>query len=260
MKMTSLKKTNIKKTAILLSLALLAAPALAEEMTLDQVIAKNIEARGGESAWQNVESARIEGKMVMAGAMELPMTMLFKRPNSVRIELVLQGQTMIQAFDGSNGWQVNPLMGKTEPQKMSEDEVKQVQRQAEFEGPLHNWKKKGHTVELMGQEEVDGTPAHKLKITMANGDVVYSFLDTEHFLEFKQLASATSPTGQQINLSTVVGDYKEVGDLVMAHSLEMTPEGAPQSMTISFDKVEINPELDSSLFTMPEPATTTSNR
>lgn len=236
----------------LLVLLVAGVPAMAEDMTLDQVIDKNIEARGGKDAWGKVESAKITGKMTMGPGMELPMTMYFKRPGMVRMEMEMQGQQIIQAYDGEMGWQIFPMMGKPDAQKMSDDEVRMVKRQADFEGPLVDWKKKGHTVELVGMEEVDGTEAYKLKVTLDTGDIAYTYLDSEYFLEFKQETTIANQTGQDMKANVVVGDYKEVSGLMLAHSMEFIPEGAPAGMQISFSAIEINPEgVDAALFAMP---------
>lgn len=244
----------LKKTSLILALSLLAVPAMAEDLTLDQIIAKNVEARGGADAWESVKTAKIEGTMTMGGgAMTMPVSMTFERPGKVRFEMEMQGQKIVQAYDGESGWQIMPLMGSPDPQAMSEDESKNVKRQSDFEGPLYNYKEKGHSVELEGKEEVEGTEAYKLKITLKSGDVVHTFLDTEYFLEFKQIYKVNGPTGEMV-MNTMVGDYKEVGPVVLAHSMEMLAEGAPEGtgMSISFDNVEINPEVDGAIFDMPK--------
>ncbi|MEO1369051.1 MAG: hypothetical protein AAFX50_17890, partial [Acidobacteriota bacterium] len=235
-------------------------PAFAEDMTIDQVIDKNIEARGGQDAWDKVESAKITGKMTMGPGMELPMTMYFMRPGKVRMEMEMQGQQIIQAYDGESGWQIFPMMGKTDAQKMSDDEVRMVKRQADFEGPLLGWKDKGHNVELVGKEDVDGTEAYKLKVTLDSGDVAYTYLDAEYFLEFKQETTIANQAGQDMKANVVVGDYKEVSGLMLAHSMEFIPEGAPAGMQISFSAIEINPkDVDEKLFAMPAPANAAEN-
>ncbi|MEM6795594.1 MAG: hypothetical protein AAF725_16565 [Acidobacteriota bacterium] len=239
--------------SICLALLLLAAvPAAAEDLTLEQVISKNIEAMGGADAWKAVESAKVQGKMTMAGGFELPMTLYFMRPGKVRVEMEMQGQKIVQAFDGETGWQIMPMMGKLDPQEMSEDEVKMVKNQADFEGPLLNYKDKGHQVELVGKEEIDGTEAYKLKVTLKSGDIAYSYLDTEYFLEFKQEANVPNPAGVQMKTMIDVGDYKEIGDIVFPHSRTVQPEGLDQSMSVVFESVELNPEdVDGELFAMP---------
>ncbi|MEM1182647.1 MAG: hypothetical protein AAGM22_30155 [Acidobacteriota bacterium] len=246
----------MRKLILMLVVMLVAGlPAFAEDMTLDQVIDKNIEARGGEEAWSEVKSAKITGMMTMGPGMELPMTMYFMRPGKVRMEMEMQGQQIVQAYDGESGWQIFPMMGKPDAQKMSDDEVKMVKRQADFEGPLVDWKEKGHNIELVGKEDVDGTEAYKLKVTLDTGDVAYTYLDAEYFLEFKQETTIANQAGQDMKANVVVGDYKEVSGLMLAHSMEFIPEGAPAGMQISFSSIEINPEdVNEQLFAMPAPA------
>ena len=241
----------MKKLLCLLAVLFVAMPLVADEMTVDDVIAKNIEAKGGQDAWDAVDSAKIVGKINMGG-MEMPMTLYFKRPSMVRMEMEMQGQKIVQAYDGESGWQIMPLMGKTEPQPMSALELKQVKRQADFEGPLVNWKEKGHTVELIGETEVDGTPAYELKVTYDTGDVSTLYLDAEHFVEFKSLGKVETPQGE-MEMEGILGDYKEVGGVMLAHSMEMRPSGQPQGAVITFDSIDVNPEgITEALFAMPE--------
>ncbi|MEE8526584.1 MAG: hypothetical protein V3T72_21825 [Thermoanaerobaculia bacterium] len=248
---------------ILLTLAVciatLATPVLAQaadeaggDMTLDEIIAKNIEARGGMEALKAVESARIQGKMAMGQGMEAPVTITFKRPNKVRMEFVIQGMTGITAYDGETGWGVMPFMGKTEPEPLADDQLKEIVDRSDFDGPLVDWQEKGHTVELVGMTDVEGTPAYELKITKKNGDVVRTFLDTEYFLEFRQKGKRNVQGNDMVIISTL-GDYKEVGDLVMAHSFEATPEGTEFKQTVTLENVELNVEVDDAIFDMPEP-------
>ena len=247
----------LKKALILTCLALLIAPVGAEEMTVDEVVESYIEAMGGRDAWNEVKTAKMTGKMVMGGQMEMPISVVYQRPGKVRMEMEMQGQKIVQAYDGEEGWQIMPLMGKTEPQKMTEDEAKTVKSQSDFEGPLFDYKDKGHTVKLMGIEEVEGTEAYKLEITLETGDVTYSYLDTESFLEFQQEGKTRAQTGQEVKTTTILGDYKEIGSLLLAHSREIKPEGAPQSLMIVIESVELNPEgVDDEQFAMPavEPA------
>lgn len=255
--MTKTRMTN--KYWILLAVLAIAIPAAtfaADEMTVDEIIAKNIETRGGLDALQAIESAQAEGKMTMGG-MEAPLAMEFKRPNMFRVEAEIQGMTMVQAFDGETGWAIMPFMGKPDPEPMAEDQLKQIKDQADFiDGPLVNYKDKGHEIELVGVEDVEGTEAYKLKITKANGDIIYSYLDTEYFLEFKQ-ETTQEIQGNEMSLSINIGDYKEVGDIVMSHSVEVLFEGAPAGQNVTIESIELNADIDTERFTMPpkpEPA------
>ena len=123
---------------------------LASAETLEEILAKNLDVRGGEDAILAVQSTRSTGTMRMggsaAGALEVPFTAEFKRPNKVRIEFTMQGMTAVQAYDGEVGWSIMPFLGKTEPEEMAEDQLKDIMDQSDFDGILVNYEEKGHTV------------------------------------------------------------------------------------------------------------------
>ena len=247
---------QVKTTVMLLCvLAILSGVAAAE--TVEEVVAANLEAKGGEEAWMAMETGRMSGSMRMgggaAGAIEMPFTVEFKKPHMIRLEFTMQGMTAVQAFDGETGWAIMPFLGKTEPEEMAEDQVKQLKDQADFEGPLVNYKEKGHTVELMGKEEIDGTPAFKLKVTKANGDVDTIYLDEEYFVEFK-MESTRDVQGSEMTIATVLGDYKEVDGLLFAHSMEMSFGGGDTQQVITIESIELGIDLDDERFAMPEKA------
>jgi len=228
--------------------ALLVSPAAAQ--TVDELIAKNIQARGGIEKLKAVKTARATGKMVMGQGMEAPFVMLEKRPKQTRMEFTFQGMTGVQAFDGANGWMIMPFMGKKDPEAMPAEENKLMDEQADMDGPLVDYKTKGHKVELLGKEQVEGADAYKLKLTMKSGSTRTIFLDADSYLEIKAEAKRTV-RGTEVDGETLYGDFKEVGGMMMAHTIENGVKGSPQKQKMVFEKIEINPDLADSLFAMP---------
>jgi outer membrane lipoprotein-sorting protein len=233
---------------------LLALPLAAEEATtVEQVVAQNLAARGGKAKIDAVESARITGRMTVGPGMEAPVTMEWKAPNRARIEFVFQGQTGVQAFDGTTAWMHMPFMGKADPEPMPAEQARDVEQQADFHGALVDWQAKGHQVELLGREEVEGTDAYKLRITLKNGDVTTEYLDAESFLTIRTEGS-TKRGDQVLETETSIGSYKEVGGVVLPHSMEMRikgmPAGAP-AQVITIDSYELGVAIDDSRFVMP---------
>ncbi len=245
-----MRRTTVAAVA-LAGLAWAAMAAAGEPMTLERVLARYYQARGGLERLHAVRTARIEGTMTMGQGMEAPFTWYWKRPDKLRVEFTIQGQTGIQAFDGETGWMYLPFMGKTEPEKLPDEMVKQLAAQADFEGPLVDWKEKGHTVELVGREKLEGTDAYKLRLVRGGGDVSYIYLDAEYYLEIKEEGRRTV-RGQEIEYETVSGDYKEVGGLMIPHSIETAVRGMPQRQTVTFTRVELDVPIDDSLFAMPQ--------
>src|SRR5687767_5566352 len=143
--------------------ALMSSPAAAQ--TVDEVLASHIKAKGGMEKIKSINSMKVTGKMVMGQGMEAPFTMFGKRPKSTRMEFAFQGMTGIQAYDGKNAWMVMPFMGKKDPEMLAAEETKMMDEQADLDGPLVDSKDKGHTVELVGKEKVEGADVYKLKVT-----------------------------------------------------------------------------------------------
>lgn len=232
---------------------LLSAPASAQEegMTAEQLVEKNLEAKGGREKLESVEAARLQGTMNVQG-IEAPFTLEWKAPGKTRMELTIQGMTMIQAYDGETGWMIMPFTGKTTPEKMSAEDSETFKDQAEFHGPLLDYEEKGYTVAYAGEEEVEGTPTHKLVVTKPSGEEVTLFLDQEYFLEIKQ-ASKRTVRDQEVEVAMAIGDYKEVEGLLMAHSIDAVGAAGPGAgFNMTIESVDLNPEISEERFVMPE--------
>ncbi len=239
------------RLGLVLGAAALSLPLQAQ--TVDELIQKNVEARGGLEKLKSVQSLRVTGKMTMGPGLEAPIVLELKRPNQVRMEFVLQGMTGVQAYDGQAGWTLMPFGGRKDPQPMSPDELKDTEEQADIDGPLVDYKAKGHTVELVGKEKAEGTDAYKLKVTLKNGDVRYTFLDAEYFLEIRS-EGRRKVRDSEVETETTYGDFKEVGGIVIPHTIEGGIKGAPERQRIVTEKVELNVPLDAARFRMPAPA------
>ena len=134
--------------------------------TVEELVAKNVEAKGGADALRALKSVRLKGKLLAnQGQIEFSYVTIKKRPNEVRTEATLQGMTQVQAYDGTQGWQISPFGGRKDPEKMSGDDTKSLIEDAEIDGPLVDWQAKGSKVDYLGTEDVDGTLAYKLKVT-----------------------------------------------------------------------------------------------
>jgi hypothetical protein len=219
--------------------------------TVDELVAKNIEAKGGATAVHDLQTLRLTGKMlVQEGQIQLTFTQIKKRPDEARTEASLQGMTQVEAYDGKDGWKVSPFFGRRDPERMSADDVKALVEDTEMDGPLIDWQAKGNTVEYLGTEDVDGTPAHKLKVTRKNGDVSFVYLDPDHFLEIRVLTQR-SRHGAYEEVETDLGDYEKAGGVFVPTSIEFGRKGGPDKQRVIIDKVEANVPVDDTIFHFP---------
>ena len=221
--------------------------------TLDEVIAKNVQARGGLEKLKAVQSIKSTANMSMGQGMEAPGVLIQKRPRLARLDFTIQGLTAVQAYDGKSAWQIMPFMGKKDPEPMSADETKEVEEMADLDGPLVDYKSKGHQVELLGKEKVEGTDAYKIKATLNNGDVQTIYIDSDSFLEIKEETKRTVRGSEQL-IESSIGDYKDVDGVLFPFAMESGVKGSQEKQKLTITKIELNVPADDSIFKMPAAA------
>ena len=242
---------RLRFVILLVSTALIAAKGFAQDKnqpTVDELVSKNIEAKGGADALHALQSLRLSGKLLVnEGQIELAYLQTKERPGELRTEATLQGMTQVEAYDGKEGWKISPFQGRKDPDKMSADDLKPLMEDAEIDGPLVDWKAKGSTVDYLGTEEVDGTLAHKLKVVRKNGDVSFVYLDPDHLLEIRVLTGRVKH-GAYEEVETDLGDYEKTAGVFVPTSIESGRKGDPDKQKIIIDKVEANVPVDEAIF------------
>lgn len=249
---------NLRSSLFLLAVASLLptinAQTPAPAPTVDELVAKNLEAKGGAAALEAIKTIRFEGRLLVnQGQIELKYTETKKRPGEVRTDAILQGMTLVQAYNDKSGWKIFPLQGRKDPEKMSNDEAKSLVEEAEIGGLLENWKAQGKTVTYLGTEDVEGTAAHKLKVLRKNGDISYVYLDPDYFLEIRVIDQRVEQ-GAQVEVETDLGDYEKVNGVYFPFSQEAGSKGSTDKQKTIIEKAEANIPVDDSIFEFPAKA------
>ena len=222
------------------------------ELTLDQILQKHYAAMGGADAMKALKTIVGSGKaQMMGGQLEMTISMKLKRPNMMRQDMAFQGRSLVQAYDGTTAWMINPFTGGADAQKMGDVEAEQVADSADLDGPLVDYKAKGHTVELLGKEDIEGSPTYKVKVTRKNGRTETFWLDASTFLPIKSVAKV-SQMGQDMEVETYPGNYKKVGGVMMPFTLEQKT-GGKAFLSLTIEKFEPNVPVDDADFKMPAP-------
>lgn len=231
----------------LVLMAGLAGPALlvmslpASAMTADELIAKNLEARGGVDKLRALQTLHATGKLRFGGGIEAKTEAYAVAPDKVRFEFSLQGLTAVNAWDGGEeSWAIQPFRGRRDPQKISMEDSKGLILAADIAGPLVDWKAKGNKVEYLGTEDIDGTDAHKLRVTFKNGDSRVYFIDPDHFLEIR-IEDHQFVRGQEQVGSTDLGEYALVDGVYFPF------EQGQQHI----ESMEVNKPIDAKIFSFP---------
>jgi hypothetical protein len=229
---------------------LLALTAALHAETVDDVIARNIQAHGGLDKLRAIHSLRVKGR-VGSNANKVSFVDLNERPDKVRHETHIQGFVEITAYDGHTGWKVSPFEGRKTPDLVSEDDLKNLREDADIDGPLVDYQAKGHTAELLGHDDVEGTDCWKVKLTLKDGNARIYYFDTASGLEIK-MDTQNLVRGTLQESEVWFGDYEARNGVYFPFAVEAGQKGSQDRTHMTVDDVDVNPKLDDALFSLPK--------
>lgn len=245
-----------------------AAPSAAK-LSVDEIVRRNAAARGGLEAWHKIKTmvqiGRIERATEVPGmaahanhptrltpdaSKVVGFRLELARPNKMRYELTYQGTTAIQAFDGKEGFTVQPGPSGAIARPFSEGQTRAVADQLDLEGPLLGAAAKGTVVTLEGVDTVRDRPAYKLALKMKSGVIRHAWVDTETFLDVK--LEGERQIGDRVwPVETLFDDFRKVGSVQVPYQMETAVGGVHTMESVKLVKVMLNAPLDDSLFTLP---------
>jgi outer membrane lipoprotein-sorting protein len=238
----------IRTSVCLLAGACVAATAYAQ--TADEIVAKNLKAKGGVEKLKAMNSVKITGT-ISAQGMEMPMTTWAKRPNLMRREMQINDKRIVTGFDGITVWGINPMMsGSDEPQELTGPMAQMTKDDADFDGVLVDYKEKGHKVELVGTETLEGKKVYHLKITKKNGQIQQYYLDAESGVEVRTVMSLQMGASTVAEVVTDLSNYQTIDGLSVPFSMKQSMNGTVAA-EVKIDKVEFNLPIDETMFKMP---------
>jgi len=239
-----LKKTTLVVLAVLASSGPLAA------QSVDDVVSRYIQARGGLSRLHAVQALRLTGRMTLPDV-DAPFVLELKRGSKMRTEFTIEGRKGIQAYDGRSGWSVAPLPGEP-PRPLDPGTEREARAQADVDlSPLVDSGAKGFTVELVGREKLSGGETWKLVVRGGGQPDRTLYVDLRSHLVVRT-EETRDLDGEDVVFVTEIGDYRTVEGLVYPHRIDVGPKGHPEErQRLAIETVEVNPPLDDSRFSMP---------
>jgi outer membrane lipoprotein-sorting protein len=228
---------------------LISAVSVARAQTVDEIVAKNLESRGGVEKWKSIQSMKVTGT-IESGGRTIKLVAWSKRPNLSRQEMSFQGQQMVQAFDGTHVWIQAPGAADNKAQEVKGAQADLARAQAEFDSVLIDYKEKGHKVELVGKETDEAHPVYHLRVTRKGGEVQHYFLDADTGIERKITSTLKGPAGETATATIEFGDFREVNGVLAPFTIKNMLDGRLISQ-VSVSKIEFNVPIEDSLFQMP---------
>ena len=218
---------------------------IAQAQSLDDILDKHFKAVGQDKLIA-AKTIKVKAKVSQMG-MDMPLEMNIKKPDKFLVIVDMQGQKMIQAFDGEKGWMIAPWVS-TEPQDLAGDQLIQAQQQADLEGELFNYQQKGSTAEFAGKVNIDGKDAYRIILNTKDGNSKDYFIDADSYYITKVKAKIDAQ-GQTMEVEQTLSDFKTFNGITMPTKISSkTPVG---TAVILFEDVKFNEDMDDSIFNRP---------
>lgn len=245
-------KINMKIKFIAVMALLMCALGL-QAQTADEILAKYFANTGGLAKWKSLKTMKMTGKLTMQG-MDLPVVFYSKTPDKKKMTIQVQNIEIVQAYDGTDAWMLNPMMGGKDPVKMSGEEAKELDQK--FEDEFIDYAKKGHEVKLLGTEEVDGVKCYKIQlIKNKNNDkedvTEVHYFDTENYVPILRVTYARSGPAKGQEIKTYLSDYQEVNGLMIPFYMESKVAGQT-IQKVSVTEIKLDENMDDNMFIFPK--------
>ena len=231
----------------LLLAALLCGQAFSQNTpTADEIIAKNIQARGGLNKLTGIKTIRYtyateeDGKPVR-------LVELRKRPDKLRRNISFGKTSVIFAYDGQTAWQYFSSQGKS-PSPAPSDFAQELKEEADIDGSLVNYKEKGSTVQMEGKEKLNGKDVYNLKLTLKEGQTRNIYIDARNFLEVKETGSFQQG-GKKVDFINLFKDYRPVQGTMVPFVIDQKA-GDEENQIATLKKIELNVPIADSVFAM----------
>ena len=219
------------------------------KITLEGILERHYEAKGGKEAWDSVNTLKFTGNMYAKEA-TFKTAAVYKRPDMCRLDFQAGRLYFMESYNGEIAWQMNPADNKG-PQILKGKRAKEMVDTCDFEGPLVDHKKKGHKIKYLGEKESDGRSAYVLQVTLETGNIDTYYLDTKTYLPF-MVKGSTTLQDQTVNTTVKVGEYIETGDIVIPFSYEFIVDGSSSPETLKITTIELNKDMDDNIFGLPK--------
>ena len=224
-------------------------PTVAQSPSVDEIVARNLAAKGGAEKLRAVTSVKMTGRVKGPGG-EYSIVTWAKRPNKMRRESLNEGQTFVVGFDGMTVWQINPLISPKAREITGPQADRTRQDAGDFDTPLLDYKTRGTTVVLVGTEPVQGVTTYRLRVTWKNRAIQEIYINAETMLEAK-VVMEMEQGGRKGVVTSEFYNYKEVDGLTVPHGIRQTYNGQVMAEAI-YDQVQFDVLMADTLFSMPK--------
>ena len=231
------------------------APAI-PHLTAEQIVAKNVKARGGLDAWRKIDTMVSIGQLQTGNPSmpSVPFVLQQARPNKTRFEVHLREKTSVRTFNGVEGWKLHQShSGNPEVLPYTAEEITAARDGPGIDGPLVDYRSKGIGVEFDGIDEVAGKKTYRLKVKLPSGATRRWWIDAATFLDVQYERESRTSTGQPATVTVSFANYKSVDGLLVPYSTITGQESGKGKEAMLVEQVFFNRPMGDKVFSQPAP-------
>ena len=264
----------IRRAALAAIACALAAAAPAREaaraavLSADEIVEKNIAARGGLEAWRKIRTMMWVGHIESAHAPVPSMQFVLEqeRPNKTHFEINAMGDRTLRVFDGLRGWKLRASRGRPEITPYTMEEVRFEQGGPGIDGVLIDLTGRGTSVAVAGIDEIDKRQAYHLNLRAVTGETQQVWVDAKTFLEIRYdrpapaasaapaVPAAADPAAAAAaprTVSVIYREYQAFEGVKIPTVIETGGKAGNTPDRMVIEKVLLNPRLDARAFSDP---------
>ncbi|HEV8284683.1 MAG TPA: hypothetical protein VGQ09_10245 [Chitinophagaceae bacterium] len=230
----------MKLPKAILTTFLLFSFAKAYTQTADEIIEKHIKAIGGKDAWKKVNTIKQQAIIDFNGT-EVNVEAITAHEKGSRQTISFAGLSGYTIYTPTAGYNFYPWQGHVKPEAITPEDLKENEDNMDAQGPLIDYKEKGHVAEYIGMDDFEGTDCYKIKLTEKSGKIITFYIDPSNYFIIHSV-TITKANGQETESKTDYSNYQKFSEGIWM------PMNIGGGNTIKIKKVEINIPVDESVF------------
>lgn len=221
--------------------------------TVEAIVARHLEARGGSDRLAAVRSLLATGRLVSA-ASESAFTLRWVRPDSARLEMVTGARTMIEVVTRDLAWWLAPDVDPPQSGLLPLDAAREIAERGDVDGILAHWRERGYAASLAGDDELGGERVANVRLERGDETHLLSLSLRTHLV--LRRVSRWGSQGTGVEVEARFSDFRTVDGVVVPFAMERRTGGELLHRVV-IERVELNPTFEPALFAVPPGLRTT---
>jgi hypothetical protein len=204
---------------------------------LDDIINHVLDTMGGKAKLITIRTIKKMGHSEAQG-IKFPVNYYAVHNIAERSDFSFNGLTGYQIVTKDSGFNFSPFGGMAAAERMTDEDVKLASDELDLEGPLVNYKEKGHSIDLMENEDIDGVDAIQLRVNLKNGKTIFYFIDPDTYYIIRTISKGVS-NGQEFSNTSNYYNFKKTKEgILFPYTID----------NVTYDTIELNVPIDDKLF------------